>query len=1319
MNEANLTIQADNSQVQKKDVTMPAGPGNGVADGPDSSGSPLHEKGESHQRKPPPLHKKLLEIAEAGQTDEAATSVEFNTLVHNYQPEINAKDSDGKTALHVAIEHGLEAEAQTLIQNGAHIGISDNEGQQPLYLACAEGSTKLVTLLLTKGAIVNSASNDGETPLAAACREDHTKVANILLDEKADTQTSDKGGRTPLHWASLGNHAEIVKRLLEVDTSNINATETLNNWTPLNAATFHDYKEVVSLLLEKNADLYIKDDSDWTPLMTASKMQHTEIVKMILDKKDKWKKDYLEIRDDQDLTPLHVASMEGYDEIASQLVIAGANCNATDSGEMTPLHLASGASAEDVGISEPDLDDPNGEVRKSESKSGRYLRVIQLLLARKADPGKKDVKGETALHRAAAIGDKARIDVLLDSMKSADLSWRDWKASPVYSALGGHDPQAAMESLLGEKKFKEAPFWKDGGRIEVIKNIFEAAKPQAQLGLVGLLGRQVPKDGGNSPEGFESWDLIDWAAYERLPGELPKLLDDSGTDANVYETNAESPTMKHVDSVTRKLYSYLSMLVTLQDILKNPPFAQISRTHRDEMEYKVPTFGPSHENLIAEAEATVVAFFQGKDESGKIRRNERIKEVVYGSGPTQVVGVAIRSLIDIAKTASIPFDSAVYAKENLNFTWVHLPSTNMVWMNDLLTTIMYNENYCTPEYLEVRSFLRDSWIEVPDKTSRSRMMRPQYVSREVASDSSSEGTTSSNSVKYHRKEAKGAHMGEPAVKEVNEKDARETKTTVAGSGASDQKVYDDWSPEALKPTKKPSEPLPASATYMPYLTYSTHCKSLNEVKDKKLQESFYHYEELMEKYDNKQQHGSPTLDEWYYQFAQENDDAKKDQSQRNKSQVVSKYLGESERERITTGRNEWTVVCVNQLWIWTVSNDWIITATSSPFDNSPDILVDEILNLLSKRTEYGGSGAQPVTATKLVPAIIDHCVGSYERRPEKNRISIGQTFSHYINKIGRDETALFDRFRAWSQQEHSTKTRKSKQIKSSLTQYLVKVTKLAAWRTSFSGKGNLAETKQTDQQTDEKANGKADHQSQSQIITEAIDKEKSLYGDIKDVRDELNILKSVAQFQQIVQRGLAGKKVDESRLSSTYVVKDLEELDSIADRIQSAISTTLSLQQSDVANRQATEATKQGKTVMTFTFATVLFLPLSFLSSLFALDVASFQEAPAWAFYVIFFVSIGVSAILGFSVFYWDNIKHPKKMLFDIVKELSEDDSSPTSRPLKSPQTGGPGNKDRERSGAAVSITSKSKAAEPSFRRLFRRHRRGGDEEAIEDNAAE
>lgn len=207
---------------------------------------------------------------------------------------------------------------------------------------------------------------------------------------------------------------------------------------------------------------------------------------------------------------------------------------------------------------------------------------------------------------------------------------------------------------------------------------------------------------------------------------------------------------------------------------------------------------------------------------------------------------------------------------------------------------------------------------------------------------------------------------------------------------------------------------------MPYLAYSSHCEDLNGTKDTKLKEAHKDYEGLLESYKgtDEQQHGSPTLDEWYYQFAQDDKEAIDDQKQRNKSQVVSKYLKETEDEGSTLKPGQWTVVRVNQLWIWTISNgklqhqltgeanrklkDWIITATSSPFDNSPDTLVDEILNLLSKQAEYGGSRSQPVTASDLVPVIIEHCVDSYERRPnECKRISIGQTFSHYINRIVR------------------------------------------------------------------------------------------------------------------------------------------------------------------------------------------------------------------------------------------------------------------------------------------------------------------------------
>ncbi|KAF5697891.1 ankyrin protein [Fusarium globosum] len=367
-----------------------------------------------------------------------------------------------------------------------------------------------------------------------------------------------------------------------------------------------------------------------------------------------------------------------------------------------------------------------------------------------------------------------------------------------------------------------------------------------------------------------------------------------------------------------------------------------------------------------------------------------------------------------------------------------------------------------------------------------------------------------------------------------EKDPATVKVVVADSKRDKQESHDGWDFKPRQSAKKEHQFVHASAIYMPYLAYSSHCGALKGIKDPKLKKAHEDYEGLLESYKGKddQQHGSPTLDEWYYQFAQDDKEATDDQKQRNKSQVVSKYLKENEDGSSASKLNQWTVVRVNQLWIWTIADNWIITSTSSLLDNSSDVLVDDILNLLSKKAEYGGSRAQPVSATQLVPFIIDYCIGSYDRRPNNTgRISIGQTFSHYINRIGRNETNLFNDFRNGLSYENEKKKLNSKLHNHS-----------GVAEAAIGGAiANAAETKPTAIQP------------QNHNIVTAIQQAKDLCFNIKDVRDELNILKSVAGYQQIVQSGLDRKEVDESRLASTYVLKNLKELDDVAERIQSAV----------------------------------------------------------------------------------------------------------------------------------------------------------------------
>ncbi|KAF5572117.1 ankyrin unc44 [Fusarium pseudocircinatum] len=91
-------------------------------------------------------------------------------------------------------------------------------------------------------------------------------------------------------------------------------------------------------------------------------------------------------------------------------------------------------------------------------------------------------------------------------------------------------------------------------------------------------------------------------------------------------------------------------------------------------------------------------------------------------------------------------------------------------------------------------------------------------------------------------------------------------------------------------------------------------------------------------------------------------------------------------------------------------------------------------------------------------------------------------------------------------------------------------------------------------------------------------------------------------------------------INAQYVLSDILELDQAAAQTQEALQTTIQLQDSHIANLQAEESAKQGRTLYIFTLFTIVFVPLSFFSSLFALNVDDFLKTPTWALIVICYV---------------------------------------------------------------------------------------------------
>ncbi len=183
----------------------------------------------------------------------------------NKGADVNAKSSDGSTALMFAAtrEH---AETVTLLLNReANINEENTGGSTPLNLAINEGLLKIVTLLVSRGANVNAYNNAHYTPLMYAIYAGYLDIVICLMNYGAHINVS--GGpyhKTPLMYAADMGRTQIATLLVESD-ADVNAQSTHKS-TPLMCAIFNDRTETAKYLITVGADVNIQNSSDHTAL---------------------------------------------------------------------------------------------------------------------------------------------------------------------------------------------------------------------------------------------------------------------------------------------------------------------------------------------------------------------------------------------------------------------------------------------------------------------------------------------------------------------------------------------------------------------------------------------------------------------------------------------------------------------------------------------------------------------------------------------------------------------------------------------------------------------------------------------------------------------------------------------------------------------------------------------------------------------------------------------------------------------------------------------------------------------------------------------
>ena len=330
--------------------------------------------------------------------------------------DINSKDENGMTPLHLAVQHGQKEITELLIAKGAdlnaktkpkdHDSISESQklfmpveipktaldltaldyfdspeekavkneiaallrkhgGKHgSIHSAAKYGDIQGVREFLSVGADVNAMDTFGSTPLHEAALLGHKELGEFLIAEGADVNAKGFGDSTLLHYAARLGAIEIAEWLI-ANGANVNASAGIGAGlygstvgesqedTPLFVAEYHSQKEMAALLRKHGGK-------------TGHELKAEE--------------------------SLHIAAQYGDLELVRKHLAAGADVNEVDVMGMTPLHLASAGGNHEV----VSLLIENGADVGAKITPGR---PAEMTLTQKLGQGR--LTGMTALHMAA------------------------------------------------------------------------------------------------------------------------------------------------------------------------------------------------------------------------------------------------------------------------------------------------------------------------------------------------------------------------------------------------------------------------------------------------------------------------------------------------------------------------------------------------------------------------------------------------------------------------------------------------------------------------------------------------------------------------------------------------------------------------------------------------------------------------------------------------------------------------------------------------------------------------------------------------------